>query len=43
MWKSYASMMEAEHSGFLDQQVVKLATVLSEPEMGDQYELEVFS
>ena len=43
MWESYASMMEADRSGFTDQQISKLSAVLAEPGEGDHYELEVFS
>jgi hypothetical protein len=43
VWETYAWMVEADRSGFLDQQIAKLSTVLAEPGEGDQYELEIFS
>jgi hypothetical protein len=43
VWETYASMMETERSGFMNQQIVKLSRVLAEPAEGDQYELEMFS
>jgi len=43
MWETYALMMEADRSGFMDQQIAKLSTVLIEPGEGDHYELEIFS
>jgi len=36
-------MVEADRSGFLDQQIAKLSGVLAEPARGDEYELEIFS
>jgi hypothetical protein len=43
VWETYASMVEADDSGFLDQQIAKLSAVLAKPGEGDQYELEIFS
>jgi hypothetical protein len=36
-------MVEADRSGFMDQQFAKLSTVLAQPAVGDEYELEIFS
>ena len=43
MWETYDSMIEADRSGFMDQQIAKLSTVLAEPGEGDHYELEILS
>jgi len=43
LWQSYRSMIDADRSGFIDQQVAKLSAVLTESAQGDVYELEIFS
>jgi|SRR3954447_6980910 len=43
MWQSYEYMMEMERTGVMDQQIVKLSSVLAEPAEGDHYELEIIS
>ena len=43
LWQTYEDMTELERSGFLEQQIAKLSTVLAEPVEGDEYELEIIS
>ena len=43
LWETYEGTMETERSGFLDQQIAKLSTVLAESARGDEYELEIIS
>ena len=43
LWDTYETMRELERSGFLDQQMAKLSTVLTESAQGDKYELEIIS
>jgi hypothetical protein len=43
LWDTYETMRELERSGFLDRQMAKLSTVLTEPAEGDEYELEIIS
>jgi len=43
LWETHDAMVEADRSGFLDQQIAKLSGVLAKPAEGDEYELEIFS